>query len=111
MPSKTPAIISTIVTILLLLVFAVLSVLAQMLALNGASERQGMTAMGISLGCQGMGVILAGILSWRLTYLAIQKFNWNRILAVAVSVIAGVIFGAAISFLSIIISIPLAGIR
>ena len=111
MPNKTPAIISTVLTILLLIVFGVLSIFAQMLALNGVGERQGMTAMGISFACQSVGVILAGILSWRLTNLVINKFDWNRMLAVAVSVIAGVIFGAAVSFLSIIISIPLAGIR
>ena len=108
---KTPALISTILTIVLLVLFAVLSILTQMLALNGASERQGITAMGISLACQGVGVILAGILSWRLTHIAMRKFNWSGILAVAVSVTAGVLFGAAVSFLSVIISIPLAGIR
>ena len=111
MPNKTPAIIASILTIVLLLIFAVLSVFTQMIALNGVSESQGMTAMGISLVCQGVGVILVGVLAGWLTNFVITKFNWNKILAVIVAVIAGVLFGGAISFVSTIISIPLAGIR
>ena len=95
----------------MLIIFAVLSVFMQMIALNGVSESQGMTAMGISLVCQGIGVILVGILAGWLTNLAINKFNWNKVLAVIVPVIAGVLMGGAISVVSTIISIPMAGIR
>jgi len=42
MPSKTPAIISALLTVLLLIFLAVLSLLFQMVALNGTSERQGL---------------------------------------------------------------------
>ncbi len=111
MSNKTPAIISAISTIVLIVLFAVLSVFTQMLALNGVSERQGMTAMGISLVCQGVGLILAGLFAGWITNLVIAKFNWNKILAVIVAVIAGVLIGGTISFVSTIISIPLAGIR
>ena len=111
MPNKTPAIISVILTILLLIVFAIVSVLFEMLALNGASERQGMTAMGISLLCQGVGAVLLGIFAWWLTNLLISKFNWNKIIAVVVTVFLGTTIGTGISFLSLIISIPIAGIR
>jgi hypothetical protein len=111
MPYKTSAIIAAILTIILLIIFGVLSVLTQMLVLNGANESQGMTALGVSLVCQGAGAILAAAFAGWLTNLVITKFNWNNILAVAVAVIAGTLLGAAISFLSIIISIPLAGIR
>ena len=82
-----------------------------MVALNGVSERQAMTAMGISLVCQGIGVILLGILAGWLTKLMITKFNWNKILAVVIAVTLGTLFGGIIAFLSIIISIPVAGIR
>lgn len=58
--------------------------------------------MGVSLVCQGTGTILAAVLAAWLTNLMITKFNWNNILAVIIAVI---------SFLSIIISIPIAGIR
>jgi hypothetical protein len=108
---KTPAIISAVLTILLLILFAILSIFTQMIALNGVSERQGFTAMGISLGCQGLGVILAAVFAWWSTNLMIAKFKWNKILAVAVAVIATSLFGGFIAFLSIIISIPIAGIR
>ena len=110
MLSKTPAIISIVLTIIILLVFAVLSVLTQMLALNGASERQGVTALGISLGCQGIALIAAAILASRLTKTFIEKFKWNNIVSITVAVIAATIFGALMAFLSILISIPAAGI-
>ena len=111
MPNKSPALISSILTIVLLIIFAVLSVFTQMVALNGVSESQGMTAMGISLVCQGIGVILVGVLAGWLTNLAINKFNWNKVLAVIVAVIVGTLIGAGISVFSTIIAIPLAGIR
>jgi hypothetical protein len=111
MLDKKPAIISAVLTAILLIIFGILSVFTQMLVLNGASERHGMTAMGISLVCQGTGAILAALLAAWLTNLGITKFNWNNILAVVIAVIAGTLLGGVISFLSIIISIPLAGIR
>ena len=111
MPSKTPAIIATVLTIFILILFAVLSVFMQMIALNGVSERQGATAMGISLVCQGVGLILAAIVAGWISNLVITKFNWNKALAVIVAVIGGVLFGGVISFASFLVSIPLAGIR
>lgn len=111
MANKTPAIISAVLTILLLILFAVLSIFTQMIALNGVSESQGMTAMGISLVCQGVGVILAGMFAGWLTNRVITKFDWNKILAVIVAVITGIMIGGTISFVSTILSIPLAGIR
>lgn len=111
MPNKTPAILSTILTILLLIVFAVLSVLTQMLVLNGASENQGMTAMGISLGCQGVGMILAGVLAYWLANSAVNKWNWNKVIAVLIAIVAGVTLGGIISAISIIAAIPIAGIK
>ena len=110
MPNKKPAIISAVLTVILLIIFGVLSVFTQMLVLNGASESQGMTAMGVSLVCQGAGAILAAAFAAWLTNLVITKFNWSNILAVVIAVLAGTLLGAMISFLSIIISIPLAGI-
>ena len=111
MSDKTPAVISTILTIILLVVFGILSVFVQMLALNGASERQGMTAMGILLACQGAGAILLGVFAGWFTRLAITKFNWNKIIAVTAAVFLATLFGVGISFLSTLLSIPLAGIQ
>src|SRR5215207_7926570 len=100
MPNKKPAIISAVLTILLFIVFGVLSVFTQMLVLNGANESQGMTAMGMSLVCQGAGAILAAAFAAWLTNLVITKFNWNNILAVVIAVIAGSLLGGVLSFLS-----------
>lgn len=111
MSAKTPSIIAALLTIVSLVLFVILFLFVQMLALNGASERQGVTAMGISLVCQGVGIILAALLAGRLTSLAITKLNWNTIVAVLLSVIAGTLFGGLISLLSVIIAIPMAGIR
>ncbi|MEW6403438.1 MAG: hypothetical protein AB1649_16705 [Chloroflexota bacterium] len=86
-------------------------VMAGTLFVAGAIERQGMTAMDISLVCQGLGVILMGVLAAWITNLAISKFNWNKILAVAAAVLVSIVIGGALSFLSLIISIPVAGIR
>ncbi len=111
MPLKTPAAISATLTILILVLLAILFVLFQMLALNGASERQGVTAMGIALACQSIVVIFLGIFAARVTDFLITKAGWDRILAVIITVIAMISIGGAISFLASIIAIPVAGIR
>jgi len=67
--------------------------------------------MGISLACQGVVAILAGIFARWLTNFLISKFNWNQILAVVIAVTAGTLAGGVASFLSIVIAIPVAGIR
>lgn len=110
MSTKTPAIIATVLTVILLILFGVLFLFMQMIALNGASEQQGVMVMGFSLICQGITVILAAILAWRLTDLLIEKFNWNAILAVIIAVIAGTFGGGLLAFLSFLIAIPIAGI-
>jgi len=111
MSNKTPATISAVLTILVLVFLAVVTVLLQMIALNGASERQGMTAMGISLACQSIVILLLGTLAARATNFLITKVSWNGILAVVVTVLAATMIGGTISFLSSIIAIPVAGIR
>ncbi len=111
MNNKTPAVISAVLTTFLLIVFGIVSIVFEMLALNGASESQGTTAMGISLACQGVGAILIGIFVWWLTNLLISKFNWGKVIAVIVTVFLGTVIGTGISFLALIISIPIAGVR
>jgi hypothetical protein len=111
MSTKTPAAISATLTILILVLLAVLFVLLQMVALNGFSERQGLTAMGLSLGCQSLVILLLGALAARATTFLITRAEWNSILAVAVTVLAAATIGGAIAFLSTIIAIPVAGIH
>jgi hypothetical protein len=110
MPSKTPAIISAVSTVLVFIVFGVLSIFMQMLGLNDAGESQWATAMGISLLCQGTGALLAVGFAWWSTNLTIRRFKWSAVLAVFTAVAASVLLGAVISYLSMIISILLAGI-
>jgi hypothetical protein len=45
MPDKKPATISALLTVVILIFFAIVTVLLQMIALNGASQGQGMTAV------------------------------------------------------------------
>ncbi len=111
MSNKTPAIISTTLTIILVAIIAILSIFFEIVALNGASEKQGTIALGISLICNGLGIILPGLFSGWFTNLTIKKFNWNKILAILIAVTLGTVLGSTISFFSIILSIPLAGIR
>ena len=105
---KTPA---AILTIFILLVLAIVFVLLQMVALNGVSERQGLTAMSISLGCQGIVMILLGILAARATRFLITRVDWNSILAIVTTVLVATTIGGVIAFLSSILSIAAAGIR
>jgi hypothetical protein len=109
--SKSPATISAILTVLILIFLAIVFVLLQMVALNGASERQGLTAMGLSLGCQSIVIILLAALAARATTFLITKVEWNSILAVVLTVIVASMMGGVISFLASVIAIPVAGIR
>ena len=111
MSNKSPAMISAILTVLILVLLAIVFLLLQMIALNGASERQGLTALGLSLGCQSIVVILLATLAARATKFLIAKAEWNSILAVVVTVLIASVMGGVISFLASIIAIPVAGIR
>jgi hypothetical protein len=111
MSTRTASILSTILSILLLLIFAVLAVIFEMIALNGASEGQGMKAIGISLACLGSGAILLGILAWKATIFLITRFDLNPILAITLTVGLAMLVGGTLSILSIFVSLPLAGIQ
>ena len=111
MSLRTPVILSAVLTVLLLILLGVVSVLLQMAALNGASERQGVTAMSISLACQGIVMILLAVFSVRATNFLITKVGWNSILAVVVTVFVAATIGGVFSLLSSIFAIPMAGFR
>ena len=93
MSNKSPAAISAILTVIILVFLAIVFVLLQMIALNGASERQGLTAMGLSLGCQSILVILLATLAARATRFLITKAEWNSILAVVITVLVATTIG------------------
>lgn len=111
MTRRSPATISAMLTVFILVFLAIVFVLLQMVALNGASERQGFTAMGLSLGCQSIMVILLATLAARATTFLVTKVEWNSILAVVVTVMIAATIGGVIAFVSIFIAIPIAGIR
>jgi hypothetical protein len=110
-PNKIPVRIAGLLTFAILILVAVLSIVMQMLVLNGASQSQGFNAMSISLICQGVGLFPAIILTRWLTNFLITKYNWKNIPAILVAVAAGTTLGGITSFLSIIISTLEAGIR
>ncbi|HKJ37492.1 MAG TPA: hypothetical protein VJ972_01855 [Anaerolineales bacterium] len=111
MSNKTISVISALLTFVILILFAVASVFVQMLVLNGASQNEGFNAMAISLICQSVGLLIAVILARWLSIFLITKFNWNQFLVIFITVVTATGFGGLISFLSTIISIPLAGIK
>lgn len=108
MPNKTLAIISAVLTFILLIIISVTLSFGQLVALNGFGERVGMISLVTSLVCQGVGNILAVIIAWRLTIRFITKSNWGNIPAVLVSILAGTIAGAGLSFVAMLASILLA---
>ena len=110
MSNRSPAAISAILTVLILVFLAIVFLLLQMIALNGVSERQGGIAMGLSLGCQSLVIILLAALAARATTFLITKAEWNSIFAVVVTVLIASVMGGVISFLTSIIAIPVAGI-
>ena len=110
MPTRTLSIIAAVSTVLLLILTSVLFLFGELVLLNRVSERQGTIALGTSLVCQGVGVILAAILAGWLTRTVITRFKLHAAIAVILSVIAGVTLGGLIAFLSVIVAISIAGI-
>ena len=108
MPTKTPSIVSTVITVILLLLTAALGLFGLVIALNGYNDRAGGPALATTFVCNGIAIILAAVLAWRLPRWLVGKFNWNSILAVIVSVIAGSTAGGILSFTSVFIGIFIA---
>jgi hypothetical protein len=112
MPNKTPITISVILTIILMILVVIVSMLGQIVLLNGViSDRQATTALGVGLGCNGLTVILAAIFVGWMSRLLLVKFNWTPFLSAAISIIAATGLGAVFSFLSIIVGTIAAGIK
>lgn len=108
MPTKTPSIISTIITVLLLLLTAAIGMFGLLVALNGFTGSEGTPALTTSLICNGVGIILAAVLAWKLPKWLIGKFNWNSILAVFVSILVGFFVGGGFSFVSLVVGVIVA---
>ena len=108
MPTKTPSIISTVLTVLTLLVIGAASMFISLIGLNGFSERAATPALITSLVCNGLSILLATILAWRLPQWLITRFNWNKAGAVLVSVLVSGTLGGALSIITVFIGILIA---
>jgi len=108
MPSKIPSAVSSVLTVILLIVFGFLLTIGQVIMLNGFSEREGTASLITAFVCQGVGIILCAILSWWLTKLFVQKFNLNKVLAVIISVVVTTVLGSGLAFVSLLVSIGVA---
>ena len=104
---KPHSIIASILTVIFLLVLGLVLLFGQVIAMNGFSESAGMISLVTSLVCQGVTVILAAILTGRLSKLFVEKFNWNNIVAVIISVLAGTMLGGMLAFAAVLLSILL----
>lgn len=105
MSTKALSIISAVLTVVFLIVLGLVAFFSTLLALNGYGDSEGTAAVAITFICQGVGLILAGVLASWLTRLLIEKFTWNRILAVIVSVFAGSTLGTILVFAALMASV------
>jgi hypothetical protein len=108
MPTKTSSIVSTIITVILLLLFGTASMFFLLVALNGFSGSEGGPALTTGAVCNGIGIILSAVLAWNLTRWLMNKFNWSSIAAVFVSVMVGFFVGGGFSLVSLFIGIVVA---
>lgn len=100
--------ISAILTVILLILTGVAVLFAELVALNGFSERQGTAALASSLVCQGVGIIAAVVVAMRLSGWLVTKFDWNKALSVIVAVLAGTMLGGGFAVVSIVLSLAVA---
>lgn len=108
MPTKTPSIVSTIVTVILLILFVIASGFFLLVALNGFDSSSGEPALITALICNILSIIFAAVLAWQLPKWLITKFNWNTIVAVIVSVVVGFILGSGLSGVAMFIAVLVA---
>lgn len=105
MSTKALSIISAVLTVIFVILLGIAFIFVTMVALNGFGSREGDAALTITLVCQGVGLLLSAVLAGWLTRLVIQKFNWNKILAVILSIFAGTILGGGAAFVALVLSI------
>jgi adenylosuccinate lyase len=112
MPTRKPVIVSVLLTIILLVLVAILTMFVQIVLLNGVmNEGQATTALGVTLGCQAVTILLGAILARWSTRLLISRFQLGQILAVLIPVVIMTILGAVTAILSIFTGLIAAGIN
>jgi hypothetical protein len=100
--------VSAILTIILLVITAAVILIAELVALNGYGEREGTFALGASLLCQGAGIVIAALVSSRLSGWLVTRFDWHKALSVIVAVIAGSLLGGGFGVISILFALAVA---
>jgi hypothetical protein len=110
MATKTLSTISAVITAIFVILIGLFIFFMTLVALNGYGDREGTAAVTINLICSGGGAILSAILAGWLTRLTIDKFNWNKILAIIVSIFAGTTLGGLFTAAAFILSTIAAGI-
>lgn len=100
--------ISAVLTVILLILAGVVVVFAEVIAFNGYSEQQGLAGMAASLGCQGVGIIIAAVVASRLSGWLVTKFDWNKALSVVLAVLAGTLLGGGFAVISILLAVAVA---
>jgi hypothetical protein len=108
MTTKTLSTISAVLTAIFVILIGLFIFFMTLIALNGYGDREGTAAVTINLICSGGGAILSAILAGWLTRLTIDKFNWNKILAIIVSILAGTTLGTVAAIGALAISVIVA---
>lgn len=108
MPTKTPSIVSISITLVLLVLGGAVGMFGMLVMLNGYNDSSGGPALLTGLTCNIIGIVLAAVLAWKLPRWLATKFNWSAVLAVAASVIAGLVAGGILQFISFFIGLMVA---
>jgi hypothetical protein len=108
MSTKTPLVVSSVLTVIFLILIGLLLTFGQVIMLNGFSEREGNASFLTAFICQGVGMLVCAILAWWLNKLLVQKFNWNKVLSVIISVVVTTALGSGLAFVSLLVSIGVA---
>jgi hypothetical protein len=108
MSTKTPLVVSSVLTVIFLILIGLVLTFGQLVMLNGFSEKEGTASFVTAFVCQGVGMLVCAVLAWWLTKLFVQKFNWNKALAVIISVVVTTVLGSGLAFVSLLVSIGVA---
>jgi hypothetical protein len=104
--------ISAILTIILLILTSAVILISELVLLNGFGEREGTFALGASLLCQGVGIVVAALVASRMSAWLVTRFDWHKALSVIVAVLVGTLLGGGFGLISILLSVAVAeGLR
>ena len=109
--SGRTSILPGILTAVLLILVALVFLFGLLVALNGVSEKQGLLAMAIWFFSHLVIVALACFSAQWISKTLISKARWGSFPSVSVAVLSATLIGTAASFLAILFSILLSGIR